>query len=422
MNSSAEKSSRWQQVIGLLLMLLLLYASWMSGRIGIARLSSEYAVVTSSVAAADTALAWSPTDPQAHFARAAALADHEQSAAAITAFQVALQRKPRDYYFWLKLARTQDWAGQEGAARASYASAVRLAPYYAAPRWELGNLLLRAGADEEAFAELRRAAHSNSTLLPAVIDLAYNTYTGDRARIGAALQSSTPEAQLELARYFSKRGKLGDALSYLDAAGNEEAEVMRQAWLSELFYQRQYPAAYQVWRSHPARKADPGLLTDGSFEGELTFDQEAWFGWQLSNTAAREVKAAVDPQKPRAGQRSLRLEWSGDPKLTIPILSQLAVVEPNQSYRLRFAARTETLISAGMPYLAVAVKNGLQLVELGQSALLPRDGENWREYSVEFTAPPETHAVTILLRRQCETTPCPIYGRLWLDDFMLQPL
>lgn len=413
--------------IGLASILLLLGAGWLSARIGLSRLYSEYAIVTASIAAAETAIRLSPTDPQAHFARAAALADREQSDEAIAEFQRAIKLKPRDYYFWLKLARTEDWAGKEREARQSFAAAVQLAPFYAAPRWELGNLLLRAGEPQQAFAELRRAADSNTLLLPAVIDLAWNTFNGDRARIQEAVNSRAPEAQLALARYFSKRGRVNDTLAFLDAAGNEEAAEERQILLSELFYQRRYPEAYQVWLSRPEMRKQKlnsvqGTMTNGGFEGELTLEKEPWFDWHLGNVTETNVKAALDPNHPREGQRSLRLEWAGDPKLTMPILSQVTVVEPNRHYRLSFAARAENLISGGMPYIAVVEKAEPKGMELGQSSLLPRDTKSWREYSIEFTVPPNINAVMIILRRQCNTSPCPIYGRLWLDDFSLQKL
>jgi hypothetical protein len=43
--------------------------------------------------------------------------------------------------------------------------------------------------------------------------------------------------------------------------------------------------------------------------------------------------------------------------------------------------------------------------------------------SVEFTVPEKAEAVTIRLARdKCSSSPCPIFGVMWLDEFTLQKL
>jgi hypothetical protein len=44
--------------------------------------------------------------------------------------------------------------------------AIPLAPDYAEPHYQLGNILVRAGQTEEGFKELQLAAASNPTLFP----------------------------------------------------------------------------------------------------------------------------------------------------------------------------------------------------------------------------------------------------------------
>src|SRR6266851_680002 len=94
-------------------------------------------------------------------------------------FQRAAQLRPRDYYLWMLLGVTSDQSGdQEGALRA-LRQAVALAPSYARPRWQLGNVLLRMGQLDQAFVELRQAAQSNPSLWPNVDDLAWGAYGRD---------------------------------------------------------------------------------------------------------------------------------------------------------------------------------------------------------------------------------------------------
>ena len=56
---------------------------------------------------------------------------------------------------------------------------MELAPAYAYPHWYLGNLYLRNGRYNEAFAELRRAAEADPELLPQQFSLSWEVYKND---------------------------------------------------------------------------------------------------------------------------------------------------------------------------------------------------------------------------------------------------
>ena len=64
-----------------------------------------------------------------------------------------------------------------------FEAAVRLAPFYAQPRWYLGNMLLQAGRLDEGFAELRRAVKSDPSYLPDTIQRATEAFAGDSGAI-----------------------------------------------------------------------------------------------------------------------------------------------------------------------------------------------------------------------------------------------
>src|SRR2546430_12692165 len=100
---------------------------------------------------------------------------------------------------------------EEGALRA-LRQAVALAPSYAPPRWQLGNLLLRMGQYDEAFAEMRRAAIGNPNLWPNVIDLAWGVYGGDVDLVVKIIQPQTEAARLSLAFFFARHNQPASAL------------------------------------------------------------------------------------------------------------------------------------------------------------------------------------------------------------------
>jgi hypothetical protein len=61
---------------------------------------------------------------------------------------------------------------------------------------------------------------------------------------------------------------------------------------------------------------------------------------------------------------------------------------------------------------------------LGQSAeFSPETNNSWQDFTIDLNSGASTSAVQITLQREkCSKSPCPIFGRLWLDNFSLQKL
>jgi len=95
------------------------------------------------------------------------------------------------------------------------------------------------------------------------------------------------------------------------------------------------------------------------------------------------------------------------------------VVEPQTRYQLTFAVRSEGIVSGGLPLIVVTDATSNKV--LGQSEQFPKVTDGWREYAIDFESEPEASVVQIALRRlACNSSPCPIFGRLWLDAFSLK--
>src|SRR5918911_967230 len=171
-----------------LLLLLCMWGFWNSARIGYSRLWLPLALVRRSPAAANRAVSASPNDPEAHFTSGLVQQNTGNLPAALREYERAAALRPRDYYFWLILGDAREQAGELEGSLAAYQEAVRLAPFYSQPRWQFGNFLFRVGRYTEAFAELRRAAESNPTLLPAVIDLAWGSSRQDAQMVEQIIQ------------------------------------------------------------------------------------------------------------------------------------------------------------------------------------------------------------------------------------------
>ena len=151
-------------------------------------------------------------------------------------------------------------------------------------------------------------------------------------------------------------------------------------------------------------------------------DREIPFGWHWADEAEETVKLTLDPQITHTGAFSLQLLWAGNLNIAIPVISQLFVVEPQRRYQLQFAARSQEVVSGGMPLIAIVDAQDAASGLLGVSEILPRNSGGWRNFTVEFTTNPNTTAVRLFLRRQCKTDLCPIYGQVWLDDFVVRQM
>jgi Flp pilus assembly protein TadD len=399
-------------------------AAWYAARVGVSRLFAETATRLrateyegEATRMVEMALRLSPSDPEAHYARAAVAAaakEGGEGALAVGELERATALEPRYYLTWLRLGRARERVGDVDGAVAAYGEAARLAPFYAAPRWQAGNTLLRAGRRGEAFEALRRAAASRPSLFLYTVELAWRAYDGDARAVAEAVSPQNASARVALARFFVKHGRTTDALAQFRAARNETTDEERQALIADLIAAGRYTEAREVW----SEKGAGGALIDGGFEDKAR-DEGAGFGWRFARGVAG-ASVSLDVSEPRAGAHSLRFEFGGTPDASVRLASQLVAVEPLARYRLRFAARTDELLSGGMPLVAV-LDAGAGVV--ASSTAIEPGTRGWKDYEVEFVAPETTGAVVLVIKRQsCAQTPCPIYGRVWFDDFALEKL
>jgi hypothetical protein len=401
-------------------------AAWNSGLEGLAQFRAGYGLMTERLEDADQAVGLNPATPEAHYARASLLYDKGELAEAVKEYEAATALRPRDYALWLELGRAREQSGDAFGALTAFKESARLAPFYAQPRWQLGNTLYRLGRRDEAFKELQLAVASDPKLTPPILDLLWASFGDDTQAVERVIQPQTPSAHLALARFFLRHGKTSEGLAQFRAAGDLVPAEERRALLTELLAAHRFNEAYEVWsagRVSNDKKLSSvnGSLINGGFEDDISLN-EPGFGWQLPQ-GMQGVQAAQDTAAPRAGERSLQLAWNGNNTVEAPYLSQLILVQPDSRYELRFAARTEKVVTGGLPLLMLTDANGQDARTLGRPVMLPQGTSDWQDYSIEFVTGKETTAALLSVRRQtCSSTPCPIFGRAWLDDFSLRKI
>jgi tetratricopeptide (TPR) repeat protein len=421
----------WARVPLLVLAAAALAASWFALRWGIGDTMAEYAPVsyasdpTSGFEAAEGAARLAPDDPLAHLMLARlynVTFDPEELPRSLEEYARAAALAPNDYLIWTEMGRARAASGDVEGGIAALRRAVALAPNYADPHWHLGNALLRAGRNDEAFAELRRAADADpERYRPQTFNLAWQVYNQNMPRVLDAV-GRTPDARAQLVGVLVGRGRLEDAVAVWSSLSAQEKRQQAGAGeaLARVFYDKgQYRRALQLLgEAGAAQDATPERISNGGFESEIGPPGKQLFQWQVVPVAG--AQAVLDSRGVHDGRRALRLLFDSSGQLDFHNVSQTVAVEPSTRYRLTYFVRTEGLKRGATLFTSVG-DPAPNSSALGQSAPVPAGTNDWQQTAVEFTTGAKTEAVVVgLVRVPCPEETCPIYGKIWYDDFYLE--
>src|ERR1043165_6483805 len=179
------------------------------------RLFARYALATNSIDAADEAVKISPSDPEAHRARAEIFNRQQKHDEAAKSLETAVALRYRDDYLWIELGNAREELGDTQGALAALDEAVHWAPYYAPTHWQRGNVLLRMGRACEAFTELRTAAAANPHYAPNLIDLAWGISHSNLNTTEALLDIKDDNARLSLIQFLARKARGEEVLDQI---------------------------------------------------------------------------------------------------------------------------------------------------------------------------------------------------------------
>jgi hypothetical protein len=418
MNSdNPKRNPQFLRAFLVVLLLLLFLLTWRAGRTGVGAFLTVYASITNRLGTADSAVRLSPSAADAHYVRAIIL-EASDLPAAVQEHEQAVRARPHDHALWLSLARALELNGDVEKAIAAARQATTLAPAYSQPHYQLGNLLLRAGKTSEAFAELRLAGISDPLLMPGIIDLAWRLSSGNAQFVEQAIGPKTADTSLVLAKFFRQHQQIEPAVRWFAVSG-PAGEPDRRAYVAELIEAGQFERAGELWRVDSSESVQPDAIRNPGFEKDIDLSF-AGFDW-TAPPDLKDVRFALDTQNSTEGRSALKVDFSGDSPTGLPLLSQVVLVAANTKYELQFSARSESIVGGSVPQ--VSVLDAVSRSPLGQSPALSGTSDGWRSYAVSFVSGPQTKAIRIAIQRQsCASTPCPIFGRLWLDSFRLRRL
>ncbi|HET6892647.1 MAG TPA: tetratricopeptide repeat protein [Pyrinomonadaceae bacterium] len=416
------------RVAMLLVVALTLPASWFAVRWYIGNTLAEYH--NPDVHGLDMgrrAVAWAPDDPLAHW-RLAEIAQRrlppDQIAQVVSEFEKAASLSPNDYRYWVPLGMAREQAGELDRAEKALRRATELAPSYAFPHWNLGNLLLRNGRYTEAFAELRTASEADPALRPQLLNLAWQVYNEDLDTVVSAV-GTTANVRAELAAYVAGRHRFDEALKLWRGLGESEKRANKtsgQAITNQLIGTARFHQAIQVANDlvpGPIYHASIGQFIDGGFENNLDPQQTSVFGWQVKSQP--QLQVGIDPNRGHASHRSLRLIFQVRSRLDAINVAQLVPVKPGGQYEFECYIKTENLQSGATPELEIV--DGPTGSVIARSAPVATGSNDWQKVSVNFNVGDKTEAVVVrIIRGSCgEDATCPIFGMVWYDDFNFKP-
>src|SRR5215213_6310858 len=266
----------------------------------------------SSFDVARRAVAMAPNDPLTHWRLAQVTQKNlplDQQAQAIPEYEKAVSLSPNDYRFWMSLGTAQEQVGNDAQSELALKRAVALAPAYAYPRWYLGNLYLRAGRYDEAFAELRLASQADPELMPQLFNLVWEIYSNDPEALKNAVGQNAA-ARAYFAFYLLGRKRADDGLRLWNDLSSDEKRTNKDTgdkMVKHLITELRYHDALQVWNDINGEKSRMEIdkIFDGSFEEAVIYAPDTVFGWYVRG--APQMHIGIDPNKGHNGERSLRL-------------------------------------------------------------------------------------------------------------------
>jgi pentatricopeptide repeat protein len=376
---------------------------------------------------ADLALKYSPHDPLIRWQRGGVYFDaanedlqDEHLNVALDDLHQAARMNPEDYRIWLSLGRVLDRSGSTAEARVALERAMKLAPRHFDPHWALGNHLLRSGDRDASFAQMRLALANRPSAISIVFDYAWAVYEGDGKAVAEAL-SPPPEAKSRMISLLISRGDVEDGLSVwreMESPGLKDLQRVTESLMSA----GRFAYAYEIWSKagiSDRPSADlHSLLANGSFEEKLPSDSRTpFYTWRIGRPAG--VRLTQDRKEQLTGEQSLRISFDVEENAALLLAAQTIPIKPKTRYCLSFFVKTEELESLSTPLVEIYDSADIKRARAA-SAPFPTRDNNWAESVISLATQTETEAITVrLVRPPCAESPCPINGRIWLDDFKL---
>lgn len=364
-----------------------------------------------------------PSDPQSFYALA--VLDEksflpEDLPKSLQEYEQAVALSPNDYRLWFALGRARERSGDAEGTENAMRRALELAPHYAQVQWAFGNVLLRRGKTDEAFAEIRCALESDARFANPAVATAWQLYDGDLAQISRAVGDSA-QAKSVVSAFLARQKRFDEAFAVWNMLSEtDKRETYRQSsdeLLRQLLQAKKFRDALGVQTQlalSDTQKPSDKKITNAGFEAKVNTSSPSIFEWQIADGSQPTI--GVDDKHKKSGDFSLVIAFNSANGQDFRAVHQTVVVAPNEKYDFEVFFRSELKTTATLKWEIMDAADGKILAATEALA----SNSDWSPLKATFTAAPNTEAVTIRLARvNCGTAICPISGRVWFDDFSL---
>lgn len=334
----------------------------------------------------------------------------------------AVALAPANYEYRVLLAAAAELQGKLVEAEDALRNAIRLAPNNINVRWQMANLLLRLGKNEESLAEFRIVAEADPARRQNVFSLVWQATNGDLQKLNQVV-GDTPSARLALAQFLVSQSQFDASAEVFNRIErNSRLHSPEGGKLIDAFLKAgQWEWANALWRSTLTNETETGssLVWNGSFERP---QYKGWphFDWQLNNSGY--ARLTISSGSSRTGQRALRLAYLGKETTRLDNeAQQLLLLQPGASYRLECYARPEKLVASEGPQVAVLRSDNRSVIAL--TPTVSAEIADWQLLTVDFVVPADRPTVVISVKQTPRYSYVePPQGVVWFDDFSLHKL
>lgn len=343
--------------------------------------------------------------------------DHEQTAErAVYYASRSVSLAPNNYEFRILLAAARELRGDLAGAEAELRTAIKLAPRLVTVHWRLANLLLRVEKLDQAGAEFRIATEADPDLLIPTLNLLWQASDGKIEPLNAVVDGN-PKSQLSLAHFLVLQEKFEMAVKTANSLDRRVILNLPEGGklLDSLLSKGQIDLASNLWR-HFFDAGENPLMWNGSFETPIR-SNFAQFDWNLNQS--KYAKIGFTTGIARTGQRSLKISYNGIDTTTLNNeFRQLVKARPGARYTLTCYVKAERLVTPDGPQIVVTTHDST--TSIAASAVIGAGSYDWRSLTMDFVAPPNTHAMVIAIKQTPQYSYVePTSGTVWFDDFVL---
>lgn len=308
---------------------------------------------------------------------------------------------------WLGLAELYIESGEAGKARTTLGRADEIIPSSVGLLWESSMLSLTLGDTGRALEKLRKVAKADPARRETVFDICHDLGSGPQLILDEVVSR---EALPDYIRYLIRRDMKAETYPAWERAVREGAvpDGLALGYVDYLISRGDVVTARSIWDGLYPGGADSGVW-NGGFEKDT---ESRGFDWRIDKAEGFEI--GYDYRNKTEGERSLRLEFSGENNVEFLHVRQVVPVEPSSHYLLTSYIATDNITTRNGIAWEVYCP-GLDAVSEVYTGTV-----DWTTAQVAFDTPPGCNYVDIRVRRfKSDKLDNLISGEAWIDNVSL---